>query len=423
MNKLFACLALAFIAPVFGSLYADDEGSEPEQYEPPPPKGMDVNFLAPPKQKLSVGFRILTGPRVSFSGSGIIPAADPAPDANGVRTYADGSISPDTRVDFNSQEPLATSPNPDPISRTNTWSFDDASQIDPKNNGVDMDTYSGAMSSNNSGSGRAGSGNGFELTFERDFGWHLGRVQFDLIGGLGLNKISFSSAATVAGTITTYTDVYNTYNTIVDPTTGDPVTDSNGNNTYAPGTPANTPTPGGGPVAVTPPYTAPSSTTDSNGVSQDTSTLIGLNPVSSLAPMTAPTQVTVQSNIVGGYYTLRFGPQMTVPITEKFSASVSGGPALVYVGTKFTVNQTIIPPTGNPVTGTVSDDYNTVLPAYFAEANIEYTLTDTTGVYLGAVFQSTTSYSQSISSPDGNFTSKVNFGNQEGMRAGINFKF
>jgi hypothetical protein len=114
---------------------------------------------------------------------------------------------------------------------------------------------------------------------------------------------------------------------------------------------------------------------------------------------------------------------MTVPITEKFSASVSGGPALVYVGTKFSVNQTLTPPTGSPITSTVSDDYNTVLPAYFADADIEYTLTDTTNLYLGAVFQSCMSYNQSIRSPDGNYTDKVDFGNQEGVRGGISFKF
>jgi hypothetical protein len=425
MNKLFACLALAFVAPIFGSLYADDEGGPPEQYEPPPPVGMDVDYLAPPKQKLSIGFRILTGPKVSFSGSGIIPAANPAPDVNGIRTYADGSISPDARTDAASAQLLANSPNPDPISRTNTWSFDNASQIDAAHQGVDMDTYGGTINGNNAGSGRAASGNGVELTFERDFGWHLGRVQFDLIGGLGLNKISFSSSAQVAGMMTKNTDVYNTYNTILD-ANGDPVLDANNNPTYTAGTPANgAPNNGSPPVAVTTPYTAPSTANDTNGTSEDNSALIGTSPVPGLSTTSAPvpTEVTEQSNIVGAYYTLRFGPQMTVPITAKFSASLSGGPALVYVGTKFTVNQTINPPTGNPVTSTVSGDYNTVLPAYFADADISYTLTDTTGLYLGAVFQSSRGYNQSISSPDGSYTDKVNFGNQEGVRAGINFKF
>jgi hypothetical protein len=323
--------------------------------------------------------------------------------------------------------------------RSNSWSFDSASQIDTVNQGVDMHTYSGSINGNNAGSGRAGSGNGVELTFERDFGWHLGRVQFDLIGGLGLNKISYSSTATVAGIITTNTDVYNTYNAQLDGN-GDPLNDTNGNQFYgglppgststssAPGTPGTLPSPANStpiPTALTqtPPYTAPSSGTDTNGSTVDNSTLIGSNPATTLAPTSAPTEVTEQSNIVGAYYTLRFGPQMTVPITEKFSASVSGGAALVYVGTKFTVNQTITPPTGGPVTSTISGDYNTVLPAYFADADIEYSLTDTTGLYLGAVFQTSTDYRQSIGSAAGNYTDKINFGNQEGVRGGISFKF
>jgi hypothetical protein len=430
MNKFFACLALAFVAPIFGSLYADDEGGPPEQYEPPPPVGMDVDYLAPPKQKLSVGFRILTGPKVSYSGSGIIPGANPAPDANGVRTYNDGVIGVDTRTDAASGNLTLLQSGPNADGRTNTWSFDNASQVDAANNGVDMHAYSGTINGNNAGSGRAASGTGFELTFERDFGWHLGKVQFDLIGGLGLNRISYSHTANVAGMMTTQTDVYNTYNTVLDPTTLDPETDNNGNPKYTgPAVPAN-----GSPlVPVTPPYGAPSTSLDAGGQSVDNSTLIGSAPLTNPNTPTngpaagqsgpEPTTVTLQSNIIGAYYTLRFGPQMTVPITEKFSASVSGGPALVYVGTKFSVNQTLTPPTGSPITSTVSDDYNTVLPAYFADADIEYTLTDTTDLYLGAVFQSTTGYDQSIHSPDGNYTAKVDFGNQEGVRGGISFKF
>jgi hypothetical protein len=429
MNKLFACLALALVAPIFGSLYAQDEGPAPEQYEPPPPVGLDVDYLAPSKQKLSIGFRILSGPKVKFSGSGIIPSGvNPTPDANGIRRYNDGFIDPDTRTDVSTGgQPLQSGPHAD--GNTNTWSFSNASQVDPANNGVDMHSYSATINGNNPHSGRAASGAGFELTFERDFGWHLGPVQFDLIGGLGMNKISYSRTAGVAGMMTTNTDVYNTFNTVLDPTSGDPVLDSNGNPTYTPGTPAN-----GSPlVPVTPPYSAPSTGTDANNNSVNNTTLIGSTPVQNPNPPTngpaagpsgpTPTTITEQWNINGAYFTLRAGAEMIVPITQKFSASVSGGPALIYVGTTFSVDQTLTPPTGNPITSTVSNDYSTVLPAYFADADIEYTLTENTGLYLGAVFQSTTSYNQAIHVPDGNYTNKVDFGNQEGLRGGISFKF
>jgi hypothetical protein len=452
MNKLFACLVLAFIAPIFGSLYADDDGSgEPEQYEPPPPVGMDVDYLAPPKEKLIIGFRILSGPKVSYAGGagGIIPSGDnPTPDVNGIRRYNDGFVDPDNRTDAVTGLPLQQSPRGD--GRSNTWSFDAQSQVDGNTpdggGGVDMHSYSATIDGNNSGSGRAASGAGFELTFDRDFGWHWGRVQFDVIGGLGMNKISYSRTNTVAGMMTVSTDVYQTYNAQTD-ANGDPLNDTNGNEFYgelnAQNNPSGTPlstaanTPGNlapptgvngvAPVSAIPnqppPYTAPSTTTDTTGNTVDNSTLIASSPIASSTAAPVPILVTEQASIIGAYYTLRTGIQMTVPITQRFSMSVSGGPALVYVGTEFTVDQTITPPTGSPITSTVSDDYSTALPAYFGDANIDYSVTDTTDVYLGAAFQSSTSYNQTINNPNGSYTDKVDFGNQEGVRGGISFKF
>jgi hypothetical protein len=447
MNKLFAGLALAFIAPLFGSLYAQDDNQASEQYEPPPPVGMDVDYFAPPKQKLSIGFRVLTGPKVAFSGFGLISSGvNPGFDANGIRHYNDGTIAPDTRTDAASPTgaPLQTTVNAD--GRSDSWTFSNQSQVDTANNGVDMHTYSATINGNNPGSGRAASGAGFELTFDRDFGWHLGRVQIDLIGGIGTNKISYSRTENVAGMMTTNTDVYNTYNAVIDPVSGDPENDTNGNQFYGgvpngytatppaispgTGTPGTLPAPGAvAPIPTaptqTPPYTSPSSGTDTNGNTVNNSTIIGSNPVpgDSTTSQPVPTLVTEKWNIDGAYYTLRAGAQVTVPITDKFSASVSGGPALVYVGTTFSVDQTLTPPTGSPITSIVTDTYNTVLPAYFADADVEYSFTDTTGLYLGAVFQSSTSYNQSIHDPSGNYTNRVDFGNQEGVRGGVSFKF
>jgi hypothetical protein len=439
MNKLFACLALAFVAPIFGSLYAQDEGPAPEQYEPPPPVGLDVDYLAPAKQKLSIGFRVLTGPKVSYSGSGrILSGVNPSPDGNGIRRYNDGFIDPDSRKDGTSTTALQSSANAD--GRSNSWSFGNQSQVDGANNGVDMHAYSGTINGTNRGSGRAASGTGFELTFERDFGWHLGRVQFDLIGGLGMNKINYARTTTVAGMMTTLTDVFQTYNAQLDGN-NDPLNDTNGNQFYgelppgststssATGTPGTLPSPSTtAPIPKAPnqpaPYSAPSTATDLNSSKVvDNSTVINSTPVSDTMSLPQPTLVTEKWNINGAYFTLRGGAEMIVPITEKFSASVSGGPALVYVGTTFAVDQTITPPTGSPITTTVSNDYSTVLPAYFGDANIDYAFTDTTDLYLGAAFQSSTGYRQSIHSSNGNYTDKIDFGNQEGVRGGISFKF
>jgi hypothetical protein len=429
MKKLFACLALAFAAPILGSLYAQ-EGPPPEQYEPPPPVGMDVDYFPPPKQKLFIGISVLSGPKIRFSGSGSIPSGvnpgDTTDPTVTTRSFNDGTISPDARVGADGVTPIT------PDGRSNTFTFSNASQIDPNNNGVDFHTYSAVADSGaNAHGGRAGPGGGYDITFERDFGWHLGRLQINLIGGLGLNKISFSKTSEVQGTLTTTTFVFGTFNTDVDGN-GDPTPNPGlGSPTgYTPGAPATSSTPGA--PFVTTPFSSPTSTTDPAGNPVDNSPLINnaatANPNTPTSGPAAGTTtsdalLTESANINGAYFTLRLGAEITLPITDKFSASVSGGPALVYAGTTFSVDQTVTPPTGNPITSTVSDTFNTVLPAYFANANVEYDLTDTTGLYLGAVFQSTTGYNQSINNPNGNYTTKIDFGNQEGVRMGVSFKF
>jgi hypothetical protein len=402
MKKLLACLALAFFAPIFGSLYAQEDQQASEQYEPPPPVGVDVDYFAPPKQKLTIGARFLSGPKISFFGHGSIPSNVSPSSGN----YNDGNIGPDTRNDAASNQSLQSSANAD--GRSNTWQFSSASQID--GNGVDLHAYSATDNGNNSQSDKGQLSSGVEVVYERDFGWHLGKLEIDIIGGLSLNKIGFSENENISGTLTTLTDHYSTFNTVLNGN-GDPVLNASGNPTYTPGPPP------------TGPYSAPSSTNDAAGNSVDNSTLISDSPTDNIPTPPSSTEITQQVSVNGAYFTLRAGPQLTLPLTTNFSASLSGGPALVYAGSTLTVTQTVTPPTGDAITNTQSDTYYTVLPAYFADASLECTLTDTTGLYLGATFQGSTGYNQSIHSQEASFTDRVELGNEEGVRAGINFKF
>ena len=212
---------------------------------------------------------------------------------------------------------------------------------------------------------------------------------------------------------------------------GDQVPDANGNPTYQLG-----PAPTGAPYSASQlagPYSAPSNTTDVNGNSVDNSTLLDSqpnqntdpnnpNPSRQVSTQHTTNEVTDQWHIKGAYFTLRAGPVVTVPITSKFQASVSAGPALVYAGTTFSVTQTIQSPTIN-VSSVITDGYSTVLPAYFGEANLEYWVTDRTGFYAGAIFQSSTNYNQTIHSVDGTYTTQIDLNTEQGMRMGMNFKF
>ncbi|HTB79643.1 MAG TPA: hypothetical protein VK717_02020 [Opitutaceae bacterium] len=412
MHKPFVCLALALgLMPVFSSLRAQE--GPPEQYEPPPPIGVDADLFIPPKTTLYLGFRTMTGPKISVSGTGSIMSrsnpGDPNDSTITSRTYDDGTINPDARIDSVSGSPLPAD------GRTNSWSFDSLSQITA--NGVAMHTSSATIEGSNPQSGKADKGTGFELTLERDFGWHLGRIQIDLIAGLGANDIHYIKTATVPAVVTTRTDLYSTFNTVLDPTSGDPVLDGSNTN-------GGNPTFTAGPPAPTAPYSAPSTTTDVAGNSVSNSTLINSTPDSSSVgqPVQTNAEVTDKWRVRGAYFTMRAGPKITVPITERFHASVSAGPALLYVGTTLSVTQTIDSPSVS-TSNVITDGYSTVLPAYFADADLEYWLSDRAGFYAGAVFQSSTSYDQSIHSGDGSYTSKIDLSNEQGVRMGVNFKF
>lgn len=453
MNKLFACLALAFVAPLLGSLHAQDEQPS-EQYEPPPPVGVDVDYFAPSQGKLSIGIGILSGPKISLSGSGNIPSGvNPGLDVgtSGItRTYNDGTVAVDPRVDSNGNKINSAD------GLTTSWSYNNASQLSSDGNVISMHAYSATINGDNPQSGQAGASGGYDLTYDRDFGWHLGKVKIDLIAGLGLNKISYSISANVSGTMTTLTDTYNVYAPVPSGLgNGLPALDANGNTAYNPAAGANgngTGVIGGSLASQGTPYTAPVVTSaDSNGNPVTTSGgsvntgyaldsqpnnrgLVNGDPGDNNNPggsedqtqrdlTTSPAEVAEQWNVTGAYFTFRLGPQFTLPLTENFSANVSGGPALVYVGTTFSVDQTVTPPTGSPIESTATHSYNTVLPAYFANANIEYSLTDTTGLFVGAAFQASRSYNQSIVAPDADYTTRVDFGSQEGVNMGIDFKF
>jgi hypothetical protein len=72
----------------------------------------------------------------------------------------------------------------------------------------------------------------------------------------------------------------------------------------------------------------------------------------------------------------------------------------------------------------IFDRTQKLVPAYYADATVQYDLTDRTGFYLGGVYQNGGSYLQTAGSPhDGTYTTKVDFSNQNGLRTGVTFKF
>ena len=108
---------------------------------------------------------------------------------------------------------------------------------------------------------------------------------------------------------------------------------------------------------------------------------------------------------------------------------MSVGGLLLYVGTDYQVTQSFVPNTGDVMTSFWTDGASSILPGLYADADVQYDLTDNSGFYLGGVFQSAGTYRQQIKSTDGaisgnmDYTARIDFGSMQGMRAGFLFRF
>jgi hypothetical protein len=156
--------------------------------------------------------------------------------------------------------------------------------------------------------------------------------------------------------------------------------------------------------------------------------LITSSPLSRTTTVTTDaTSVTNLWKLKGAYYTFRAGPTVFLPITSHLRASVSVGAALVYSGTTYTVTQTLQTPLGDPIPAdipaTTTNASVHFLPGYYADANLEYSLSETAGFYAGAVYQSTGDFTQEAKTDTADFFAKVDLRGLSGLRAGMNIKF
>ena len=366
------------------ALRAQDESDHPTA---PPPENLTFltdEYIYIPKYRFSLGMRGLSGSKTTFSGRGAIAsAADYIGDTtstNYSRSYHDGTVSVDTRTittdDGNGTSvsvPIA------PDGMTNNWSYIDASQITPAGN-VAMHSYSADMIDSGSRSKATDNAYGVELSVARDMGKIAGRFEWNLSAGFSFNDLKADLTATVPANITTTTDIYS-----------------------LDGAPAPT-------VGTTP------------------TVLITSSPLSRTTTVTTDaTSVTNLWKLKGAYYTFRAGPTVFLPITSHLRASVSVGAALVYSGTTYTVTQTLQTPLGDPIPAdipaTTTNASVHFLPGYYADANLEYSLSETAGFYAGAVYQSTGDFTQEAKTDTADFFAKVDLRGLSGLRAGMNIKF
>lgn len=411
-------LALFVFVSTAGLAFAQDEERRGPPVEIPDFSNLD-EYIYEPKSTVRFGFRHISGAKTSFQGQGHVAAPEDigaATGANIARTYHDGSVQPDARtvarLDSSGNpviDPQTNTPVFDliaPDGRTNTWNYTDASQLSTPGY-IAFHSYSADVTDTAVRQKDAGSSAGMDLSVSRDMGKLFGsRFTWNLTGGVSINDISANTADRVRATMTTLTDFYSYF----------------------------------GQMPPAAPYSSPSSATttvvDASGnpvlnddgttrtVTTDTSVLIGNEPAGrTSSQLTDDASVTNRWKVKGAYYTFRVGPTVWIPITTRLRASLSLGAALVYSGTNYTVTQTFEPELGAEISDTSTSNAYKLLPGYYADATLQFDLTERTGFYAGAIFQSAGSYTQTVDTESAHYTTKIDLANQNGVRAGLSIRF
>jgi hypothetical protein len=387
---------------------------ENEHQSAPPPENLTFltdEYIYIPKYKFSFGMRALSGSKTSFSGWGSIASTLENPGlatATGLaRTYHDGSVGLDTRTLSNDDGNGGSTSLPiTPDGKTSNWTYLDAAQVTTTGN-IEMHSYSADTIDTGPRTKDTDNAYGFEVTVARDMGKLGKRFEWNLEAGFGLNDLKASLISAVSANVTTRTDGYSlngatapaapytgsataTTQTVVD-ASGNPVLNSDGT---------------------------------AKTVSPDTLTLLTMDPQSSNTLTATDTTSVINSwKLKGAYYTFRAGPTLLMSFTQHLRATVSAGAALVYAGTTYTVTQDFQPKIGDPIVSTMSDSANHFLPGFYADANVEYWITDTAGFYAGAVYQNTGEFTQSVKTDTADFSTKVDLSTLSGLRAGMNIRF
>lgn len=383
-----------------------------------------------PRNKVSVGFRILSsGAKVNFSNLGSVPASyDIIPASVGVanRTYVDGKVSLDTvragERDANGNQTstpgeryvtTATTTDGSTVTTgsylsytpgmTRSWEAEAAYQLETPGY-VAFNIYS-ATSDGGTASKKQGPTGGIELQFSRELGRGARNFQWSLMAGVSLTDINSKTAGSVSSTLNTYTDYYSLNGQTV---LGDRLTN-----------------PSYGELEIT-----------ENGVKHkiefETTVPIGAVPDPSLSTnVSVPGGATVNGRwqVKGAYFLVKFGPSVRTQITERLGVSASVGLAGGYAGTRYSTSeafsleklpdvvlQTFDPESGSNVIGSTTQKF---LTGYYADVNLEWTASDTLGLFGGFTAQQLSDYEQELEGR----RAKIDLGNAVGIRGGVSIKF
>ncbi|ACB77114.1 hypothetical protein [Opitutus terrae] len=350
-----------------------------------------------PKYTVRLGFRGITGVKSQFGGQGTIsPAWFSVSSSNllpiqigskeGVapRVYHDGFVGPDGRT---VADPAGNAVPISPDGFTNTWAFRSPEQA-TEDGLMAMHVYTATLTDTGFQEKKPPLGLGVEVAVERDFG-KIGRtrLQWGVIGGMSVNQFNAIKRASVNANINTTTDYYSL------------------NGQTVPDTGTAYPQFAGG---------------------ADVSVLLGNEVLARTTTVTPSSDaLTTRWQSRGAYVTLRGGPTLLVPFGERFSASFSAGAVIVYAGAAYSVTQNFTPATGDDWEEFAQEEDSKILPGFYVDANLQWTMTETSGIYLGAVYQNSGDFTQEVTSNDkgATYTNRVDLSKLQGIRAGMNFRF
>jgi hypothetical protein len=357
-----------------------------------------------PKLSISIGFRSLSGVNASFAGKATFGGLEAIGtlESGTKHYYHDGYVLLDTRTMVDS---AGNTVSVEPDGKTNNWQYandnqetsDTTTYQDASGNTIFVGTgyiamHSYTVDSDDTAFSKDSKGTyGVELTGSRQMGKLFGgRASWLITTGFGINDISSTSEQNVNGTLTTVTDYYS-----LDGQAG----------------------PGGS--------------------SSSTTKVISDTPLGRHTDVT-----TIEGEILnhyrlrGAYLTFRAGPTLVFPLFSRLSATISAGGVLVYAGTNYSVTEIFLPEAGNYLVDGATDGASTILPGYYADANLQWRLTDNSDLYFGAVYQSSGSYTQTIestveagdtTSPTqvnySRYTARVDLASLQGFRAGFALRF
>jgi hypothetical protein len=401
--------------------YAAGDDDQPKQAPEEIPNFNQLDeYVYVPKSTLSLGTRyFLKGPKASFWGTGSNPS--PVNPGNGApssvpnisRTYIDGSVLPDSRVEkTNGALGTAQDVGIPSDGRTNTWGYDLQSQLLP-NGDITFHTYSAQINDPTEHTAAGAPTEGVELIMDRDMGKLGKHFKWSLTAGFSIADIHSSEYAEVPTMVTTVTDTYDLFGQVPpaapfnSPTTTTEYTLNQGGQTIA----------------------SSSSGSASQTQSANQVILLGDHPISSVSN----SELVLTQNryyAEGAYYTLRAGPTVILPVGKKLEIDFSAGPALIYAGDLYNVLEDFQVATGLDFKYLYQKENSKLLFGYYADVNLKYQLTDTAGFYVGAMAQGAAgNFSQTLPSgtdAGGNplaYNARFDFSGQESLKTGITVRF